>query len=118
MLEALGDRVQDWSLFNEPSIFSSRGYLSGRYAPGRQSLRDYLRAVHVIALAHADGWREAKAVRLRASRVSAFAISPSQPAPAHAAARERALAGLLWPQQVPHLLEAVAAAPAATGRAR
>jgi glycosyltransferase involved in cell wall biosynthesis len=32
-------------------------------------------------------------------------------------ARERALAGLLWPQQVPHLLETVAAAPGLRRRA-
>ena len=32
-------------------------------------------------------------------------------------ARERALAGLLWPQQVPHLLETVTAAPGLRRRA-
>ncbi len=90
MLDALGDRVQDWSLFNEPSIFSSRGYLSGRYAPGRQSLRDYLRAVHVIVLAHADGWRAAKAARPGARIGSVFATSPCEPATDSAADREGA----------------------------
>ena len=36
---------------------------------------------------------------------------PDQAVELGSAARKRALAGLLWPQQVPHLLEAVAAAP-------
>jgi beta-glucosidase len=45
VMQALGDRATDWSLFNEPFIFSSRGYLLGRYAPGRRSLHDFLRAV-------------------------------------------------------------------------
>lgn len=80
MLDALGDRVRDWSLFNEPSIFASRGYLLGRYAPCRQSLRDYLRTLHVITLAHAEGWRAAKAVRPESRVGSVFAMSPCEPA--------------------------------------
>ena len=80
VLEHLGDRVQDWSLFNEPSIFASRGYLTGRYAPGRKSLRDFLRAVHVINLAHGAGYRAAKAARPAARVGSVFAMAPCEPA--------------------------------------
>jgi beta-glucosidase len=79
-VRALGDRVRDWSLFNEPSIFASRGYLWGRYAPGRQSLRDYLRSVHVITLAHADGWHAAKAARPGLCVGSVYAQAPCEPA--------------------------------------
>lgn len=77
---ALGDRVTHWSLFNEPFIFSSRGYLLGRYAPGRRSLRDFLRTVHVINLAHADGWRAARTERPGAQVGSVFAMAPCEPA--------------------------------------
>lgn len=80
VLEAFGDRVKSWSLFNEPFIFSSRGYLLGRYAPGRQSLRDYLRTVHVITLAHAVGWSAAKAARPSAEVGSVFSLAPVEPA--------------------------------------
>ncbi len=80
MLDALGDRVRDWSLFNEPFIFSSRGYLLGRYAPGRRSPTDFLRAVHVITMAHALGFRAAKAVRPDAQVGSVFAMAPCEPA--------------------------------------
>lgn len=80
MLKALGDRVQTWSLFNEPFIFSSRGYLLGRYAPGRRSLRDFLKSVHVITLAHADGYHAAKAARPGADVGSVFAMAPCEPA--------------------------------------
>lgn len=80
VVNALGDRVQHWSLFNEPFIFSSRGYLLGRYAPGRQSLPDFLRAVHVITMAHAEGFRAAKAVRPEAQVGSVFAMAPCEPA--------------------------------------
>lgn len=80
VLAALGDRVRDWALFNEPFIFSSRGYLLGRYAPGRQSLVDFLRAVHVITMAHAEGFRAAKAVRPEARVGSVFAMAPCEAA--------------------------------------
>lgn len=80
MARALGDRVTDWSLFNEPSIFTSRGYLLGRYAPGRRSVRDYVRSVHVVALAHADGYRAFKAERPHARVGSVFAMAPCEPA--------------------------------------
>ena len=43
---------------------------------------------------------------------------PDQAVELGSAARKRALAGLLWPQQVPHLLEAVAAAPGLRGQPR
>jgi len=75
---ALGDRVRDWALFNEPFIFASRGYLLGRYAPGRQSLRDFLRAVHVITMAHADGFRAVKEVRSGLRVGSVFALAPCE----------------------------------------
>jgi beta-glucosidase len=80
VVSTLGDRVRDWSLFNEPFIFSSRGYLMGRYAPGRSSLRDFLRTVHVITIAHADGWRAAKAARPESQVGSVFAMAPCEPA--------------------------------------
>lgn len=45
-----------------------------------------------------------------AERIEELLDDPERAAALGKAARERALAGLLWPQQVPHLLEAVAAA--------
>lgn len=80
VMQALGDRVKHWALINEPSIFTSRGYLLGRYAPGRQSLGDYLRAVHVVTMAHADGFRAAKSVWPDAKVGSVFAMAPCEPA--------------------------------------
>jgi beta-glucosidase len=77
---ALGDRVSDWILFNEPSVFTFSGYLEGSHAPGRASLFDFLRATHVVNLAQGEGFRALKAVR-PASRVgTAFNMSPCEPA--------------------------------------
>ncbi len=60
---ALGDRVNDWMLFNEPSAFVDLGYLEGTLAPGRQSIFDFLRASHVVNVAQGEGFRALKAVR-------------------------------------------------------
>ena len=34
--KALGDRLTHWSIFNEPSVFTTAGYLIGEHAPGRR----------------------------------------------------------------------------------
>lgn len=80
VMQVLGDRVDHWSLFNEPFIFSSRGYLLGRYAPGRRSATDFLKSVHVITMAHAQGFRAAKAACPAAKVGSVFAMAPCEPA--------------------------------------
>ncbi len=77
---ALGDRVQDWCLLNEPAAFLSKGYLDGTHAPGRRSIVDFLRGTHVANLAQGAGFRAVKAVRPKARVGSAFSMSPCEPA--------------------------------------
>lgn len=93
VVAALGDRVTDWILFNEPSVFTYSGYLEGIHAPGRKSLLDFLRATHVVNLAQGEGFRALKAIRPAARVGSAFNMSPCEPATssdADALAAERA----------------------------
>jgi len=78
--QALGDRVNDWILFNEPSVFTYSGYLEGEHAPGHKSLLDFLRATHVVNLAQGAGFRALKATRPRARAGTAFNMSPCEPA--------------------------------------
>ncbi len=80
VVDRLGDRVKEWALFNEPYIFTSRGYLLGRYAPGHRSLREFLRSVHTVTRAHALGYRAIKAVKPDALVGSVFAMAPCEPA--------------------------------------
>jgi beta-glucosidase len=77
---ALGDRVQDWCLLNEPAAFLSQGYLDGTHAPGRRSIFDFLRGTHVANLAQGAGFRALKAERPKARVGSAFSMSPCEPA--------------------------------------
>ncbi len=77
---ALGDRVSDWMLFNEPSAFTDLGYLEGKHAPGRASIVDFLRASHTVNLAQGAGFRALKNVRPAARVGSAFSMSACEPA--------------------------------------
>jgi beta-glucosidase len=77
---ALGDRVSDWMLFNEPLAFTYNGYLYGTHAPGRNSIIDFLRASHTVNLAQAVGFHALKALRPSARVGSAFSMSSCEPA--------------------------------------
>lgn len=77
---ALGDRVSDWMLFNEPAAFTYHGYLEGIHAPGHQSIFDFLRASHTVNLAQAAGFRALKSVRPQARVGTAFSMSACEPA--------------------------------------
>jgi beta-glucosidase len=77
---ALGDRVSDWMLFNEPLTFTYEGYLDGTHAPGRTSIVDFLRATHTVNLAQGAGFRALKATRPSARAGTAFLMSLCEPA--------------------------------------
>jgi beta-glucosidase len=50
----LGDRVKNWISVNEPSIFSSLGYILGYFPPGRKNdLNGMFRSAHHLLLGHA-----------------------------------------------------------------
>jgi beta-glucosidase len=78
--QALGDRVSDWTIFNEPDAFVDLGHLEGTHAPGRKSLLDFLRATHVVNLAQGEGFRALKAARPAARAGTAFSMSACEPA--------------------------------------
>lgn len=58
--EHFGDRVKNWMVINEPSVFTGAGYFLGIHAPGKKGLSNYLKAIHHVTLATAAG---AKALR-------------------------------------------------------
>ncbi len=78
--KALGDRVSDWMLFNEPIAFTDLGYLDGTHAPGHKSMLEFLRATHVVNLAQGEGFRALKSLRPSARVGTAFSMSPCEPA--------------------------------------
>lgn len=48
----LGDRVEKWCTFNEPSIIAWLGYLTGEHAPGEQDPLKSRQVTHNLMLAH------------------------------------------------------------------
>ena len=92
MGKALGDRVSHWILLNEPSIFTTIGYLIGYHAPGRKDMEAFLRATHTVNLAQGMSFRALKAVHPKSIVGTAFNMTPCEPegdTEADAAAAER-----------------------------
>jgi beta-glucosidase len=88
--ERLGDRVHHWIIFNEPSVFTSLGYLMGIHAPGLRSPRRFAAAVHHVNLAQAAGARGVRAAAPGSQVGTSHAISPIEP-PGTSSRHERAL---------------------------
>jgi beta-glucosidase len=49
---ALGDRVKNWTTFNEPWVSAFVGYRDGRHAPGHTDLHEALAAAHHLLVSH------------------------------------------------------------------
>jgi len=80
VVRALGDRVRDWMLFNEPAIFTLLGYGLGIHAPGVRDRNALLRATHTVALAQGDAFRAVKQEHPELRIGSAFSMQPAEPA--------------------------------------
>jgi beta-glucosidase len=50
-----GDRVKNWMVINEPSVFTGAGYFLGIHAPGKKGITNYLKAMHHVTLATVSG---------------------------------------------------------------
>jgi beta-glucosidase len=89
---ALGDRVKQWIVLNEPKTFTSVGYWYGVHAPGRKDALAFVRSTHVSNLAQGEAARAIKAVDGAAQVGSALDVAPMYPAtqaPEDLAAAER-----------------------------
>jgi beta-glucosidase len=90
VVKALGDRVKHWMIFNEPVVFTTFGYLVGIHAPGRRDPDAFLRATHVVNLAHGDAFRAMRSLAPDAAIGTAFSMSHCEPASDRLADREAA----------------------------
>jgi beta-glucosidase len=55
--DALGDRVENFLMINEPSVVALLGHLLGVHAPGRTDMAAYAAATHHLNLAAGEGIR-------------------------------------------------------------
>jgi beta-glucosidase len=52
MAKRLGDRIQRWTTFNEPSVIAWDGYVSGEHAPGEKNMSKARQIIHNLMVAH------------------------------------------------------------------
>jgi beta-glucosidase len=94
--DALGDRVEHWTTFNEPLCSSLIGYAGGEHAPGRQEPAAALAALHHQHLAHGLATRTlhrrgAENVGITLNLTNAVPNDPTDPVDVDAARRLDAL---------------------------
>jgi len=78
--QALGDRVRNWTIFNEPKTFTGVGYWQGVHAPGKTDPLKFLRATHTVNLAQGMAFAAMKANNSALQLGSAFDVAPMFPA--------------------------------------
>ena len=75
-----GDRVQNWMVMNEPSVFTGAGYFLGIHAPGKRGITNYLKAVHHVTMATAAGGVTLKDLLPNANIGTTFSCTHIEPA--------------------------------------
>jgi beta-glucosidase len=59
-INAFGQKVKNWIVLNEPSVFTGAGYFLGIHAPGRKGMNNFLPAMHHALLCQAIGFNTIK----------------------------------------------------------
>jgi len=79
-VDALGDRVKKWMIFNEPWVFTFLAYLYGLHAPGLRDPGAALRASHIVNLAQTSALRAMRATGKPEMIGTAFSMTSTYPA--------------------------------------
>jgi beta-glucosidase len=74
-----GDRVKNWMVINEPSVFTGAGYFLGIHAPGRRGLANYGKALHHVTLATGAGGRVLRRLLPNANIGTTFSCTHIEP---------------------------------------
>ncbi|MFD2555532.1 GH1 family beta-glucosidase [Sphingobacterium tabacisoli] len=78
-IQYFGDRVKNWIIINEPTVFTAAGYFFGVHAPGKKGLDNFLAAAHHAALAQAHGGRIIKSLQRESNVGTTFSCSHVEP---------------------------------------
>lgn len=79
VMKSLGDRADNWCIFNEPNIFTWLGYGSGIHAPGLTDWNAFFKSTHVVNLAQGMAFRAIKAANPKAQVSSAITMADVTP---------------------------------------
>ncbi|TPG42061.1 GH1 family beta-glucosidase [Flavobacterium pectinovorum] len=74
-----GDRVKNWMVINEPSVFTGAGYFLGIHAPGKKGITNYLKAMHHVTLATASGAKTLRKLIPEANIGTTFSCTHIEP---------------------------------------
>ncbi len=74
-----GSKVKNWMVMNEQLSFTGNGYMEGVFAPGRKSLKAFMKSVHYSVLANAEGGRIIRKNVLNANIGTTFANTWVEP---------------------------------------
>lgn len=74
-----GDRVKNWMVMNEPSVFTGAGYFLGIHAPGKRGLTNYLKALHHVTMATAAGAKVLRSLLPEATIGTTFSCTHIEP---------------------------------------
>lgn len=77
--KSFGDRVKNWMVINEPSVFTGAGYFLGIHAPGKRGLSNFFKAVHHVTLATAAGGRVLRELFPHANIGTTFSCTHIEP---------------------------------------
>ncbi len=80
VLHRLGDRILNWTTFNEPYVSAGLGYVTGEHAPGHTSIDEGMTAAHHIMLAHGLGMERIRSLAPDASAGIVLNFTPAEPA--------------------------------------
>jgi beta-glucosidase len=78
--EHFGDRVKNWMVINEPSVFTGAGYFLGIHAPGKKGITNYLKAMHHVTLSTAAGAKILRNLVQNANIGTTFSCTHIEPA--------------------------------------
>jgi len=74
-----GDRVKNWMVINEPSVFTGAGYFLGIHAPGKKGITNYLKAMHHVTLATVAGAKTLRKLVPEANIGTTFSCTHIEP---------------------------------------
>lgn len=78
-VQQFGDRVNNWMVLNEPTVFTAAGYFFGIHAPGKIGLNNFLAAAHHAALCQSHGARVIKSIYPNSHVGTTFSCSHVEP---------------------------------------
>ncbi len=80
VVKALGDKIKDWCIFNEPWVFTFLGYAWGVHAPARRNFQECMRATHVVNIAQGQAFKAIKAINPKLQVGTAYSMANCEPA--------------------------------------